>query len=224
LVVEQARRPKKSRHTRPPENEGLNEVPVSTSDGSSATGSGGPSDETLALRSRRGDLAAFEVLARRYQRRVYTYALRIVAHAQEAEDLTQETLLRAFGSLRHFDARRRFGAWLFGIAAHVCRDCLRRRGRRRERVSEAVEGLATYESPDLTAEDAEQRERVLGAVRRLPLKYREVIVLHYLEEVSYDEVAASLGITPAAARRRALRAREMLRRYLGDDREDKGVR
>jgi len=164
-------------------------------------------------------MAAFEVLARRYQNRLYTYALRMVGKVHEAEDLTQETLLRAFTSLARFDAKQRFGSWVYGIAAHVCRDALRRRGRRREQPSEAVEDAATEGSPAEDVAAAETRERVARAVRRLPTKYREVIVLHYLEAMSYDEVAATLGIRAPAARRRALRAREMLQRYLGGSEE-----
>ena len=178
----------------------------------------GPPDETLALRSTQGDLAAFETLARRYQGRVYSYALRMVGDVQEAEDLTQETLLRAFRSLARFDPRQRLVGWLFGIAAHVCRDCLRRRSRRREHVSEAVERAATTRTPRDEAAAAEEQRNVLEAVGKLPPKYREVIVLHYLEEMGYDEVAAALGIRPAAARRRALRARDMLRRHLEEPR------
>jgi len=174
----------------------------------------GPSDETLALRSRQGDLAAFEALARRYQSRVYGYALRIVGDIHEAEDLTQESLLRAYRSLARFDPTQRFVGWLFGIAAHVCRDCLRRRGRSREHTSEAAADARSDRTPRDEAADAEERGRVQQAVRSLPIKYREVIVLHYLEEMSYEEVAASLGIRPDAARRRALRAREMLRSRL----------
>jgi len=175
----------------------------------------GPSDEMLALRSRGGDLAAFETLVRRYQDRVYSYALRMIGDSHEAEDLTQETLLRAFRSLARFDPNQRFVGWLFGIAAHVCRDWLRGRGRWREQVSEAVEDAAAPGSPGEDAASAEERERVAGAVRMLPPKYREVIVLHYVEGMGYEEVARTLGIRPDAARRRALRAREMLRRYLG---------
>jgi RNA polymerase sigma-70 factor (ECF subfamily) len=170
-------------------------------------------DEVLALRSRDGDVAAFEQLARRFQHRVYSYALRMAGDAHEAEDLTQEVLLRAFRSLERFDAAQRLAPWLFGIAAHVCRDWLRRKCRRRERLQEGLEELATV-PPSSEAVAHEQAEIVRRAVRRLPLKYREVIVLHYLENRGYDEVAASLGIRPAAARRRALRAREMLRRTL----------
>jgi RNA polymerase sigma-70 factor (ECF subfamily) len=160
-------------------------------------------------------LAAFDGLARRYQDRVYSYALRIVGDPHEAADLAQDTLMRAFRSLASFDAKQRFGAWLFGIAAHVCRDCLRRRRRRLEHTSEAVEDAAAPVREGEGAAAAEERSRVRDAVRKLPIKYREVIVLHYLEEMGYDQVARSLGITAAAARRRALRAREMLRRRLG---------
>ena len=177
----------------------------------------GASDEALATRSLGGDLAAFDTLARRYQDRLYTYALRIVGDAHEAADLTQETLLRAFRSLGRFDASQRFGPWVFGIASHVCRDWLRRRGRRKEQPWEELAQAARSGTPAGEAAAAEERERVRQAVGRLPHKYREVIVLHYLEEMPYDEVASSLGISPEAARRRALRAREMLRRKLGAD-------
>jgi len=73
------------------------------------------------------------------------------------------------------------------------------------------------ERTDELVEAAEERDRVRDAVTKLAPKYREVIVLHYLEELSYDEVADVLGITSAAARRRALRARDMLRESLEDD-------
>jgi len=81
--------------------------------------------------------------------------------------------------------------------------------------AEGVEAVGGGPSPADEAARAEERERVGRAVRRLPRKYREVVVLHYVEEMGYEEVAAALGIRPAAARRRALRAREMLQRYLG---------
>ncbi|MBM4039287.1 MAG: RNA polymerase sigma factor [Planctomycetes bacterium] len=175
----------------------------------------GPSDESLASRSRHGDVAAFEVLVRRYQGRVYSYALRMTGDAHEAEDLAQETLLRVYRSLGRFDTRQPFAAWVFGIAAHVCRDWLRWRGRRREQVVETVDAVQQGASPAAEAAAAEERERVAKAVQRLPRKYREVIVLHYVEEMGYEQVAAALGIRPDAARRRALRARTMLERYLG---------
>jgi RNA polymerase sigma-70 factor (ECF subfamily) len=185
--------------------------------GRAGDGPVGISDETLAIQTQGGDLAAFETLARRYENRLYSYAVRITGDTHEAADQAQEILIRAYESIGRFDPQYRFANWIYGIAAHVCRDGLRKRRRSREQQSEAIE-LA--ESPLRVGEEvaaAEEREQVRAAVRRLPLKYREVIVLHYLEEMPYDEVAAALGIKPAAARRRALRAREMLRRYLGGD-------
>jgi len=177
----------------------------------------GPSDESLASRSRHGDLAAFEILARRYQGRVFSYAARMTGDAHEAEDLAQETLLRVYQSLERFDTAQPFVAWVFGIASHVCCDWLRRRGRRREQVMETVDAVHRGASPAAEAVAAEDRERVASAVQRLPRKYREVIVLHYVEDMGYDDVAAALGIRPDAARRRALRARTMLERYLGEN-------
>ena len=183
-----------------------------------ARSSSGHDDETLAARSQGGDLAAFDALARRYEARLFSYALRMTGDAHEAADLAQETLLRVYRSLGRFDASRRFAPWAFGIAAHVCRDWLRRRGRRAEQPWGNDDRPAGIATPAEAAAAAEERERVVQAVRRLPPKYREVIVLHYLEEMPYDDVARSLSISPEAARRRALRAREMLRKRLGGDR------
>ena len=180
------------------------------------------SDEALAAASEQGNLAAFGTLARRYQDRLYAYALRMVWDAHTAADLAQETLVRAFRSLERFDTSQTFRPWVFGIAAHVCRDWLRRQGRRREQAWEEMDQPSPAPSPADQAEEAERRQRVLDAVSRLPRKYREVIVLHYLEEMPYDEVARSLEITPEAARRRALRAREMLRRRLGPQEGEDG--
>ena len=182
----------------------------------------GPSDETLALRSREGDLSAFGLLAQRFQSRLYTYALRMIGDAHDAEDLTQEVLLRLHGSLGRYDPTQRLAPWVFGIAAHVCRDWLRRRSRRPVTVRAEVEPVAHAPAAAQQAEAHERRQLVQRAIARLPRKYREVIVLHYLDELAYDQVAAALGITAPAARRRALRAREMLRRYLGDTPEGPG--
>ena len=117
----------------------------------------------LALRSREGDQAAFEILARRYQDRLYGYAARMIGDTHEAADLTQETLVRAFRSLGHFDPQQRFGGWVFGIAAHVCRDWLRRRMRHPEQTSAT---LADLEGPTPRSDEpeaAEQRQRVQGS-------------------------------------------------------------
>lgn len=178
----------------------------------------GPPDEVLALRSGRGDLAAFEALARRYQARLYGYALRMIGDAHEAEDLTQETLLRLHRAMGRYDPTQPFAPWAFGIAAHVCRDWLRWRRRRREETTEAPEAAEPRDSPLELSAAAEERQRVAQAVRRLPRKYREVIVLHYVDGMSYEQVAMALGLRPPAARRRALRARQMLQRYLGEHR------
>ncbi|NQT85379.1 sigma-70 family RNA polymerase sigma factor [bacterium] len=177
----------------------------------------GPSDETLAIRSRDGDVKAFEMLARRFENRLYSYALRMTGDRHEAADQAQEVLLRIHQSLGRFDPKRKFAYWLFGIASHVCRDWLRRKRRRPEKPFADPPEKTAPERTDQLVEAAEDRDRVRDAVQTLPRKYREVIVLHYLEELPYDAVAAVLDITAPAARRRALRARAMLRGLLGGD-------
>jgi len=199
-----------------PKDERVYRVPHEPHNARSDVGSG-QSDETLAIQSRDGDVKAFELLARRFENRLYSYALRMTGDRHEAADQAQEVLLRVHQSLDRYDPKRKFAYWLFGIASHVCRDWLRRRGRRPEMPFESPPEQVASERTDELVEAAEERDRVRDAVTKLAPKYREVIVLHYLEELSYDEVADVLGITSAAARRRALRARDMLRESLEDD-------
>ena len=179
----------------------------------------GPSDEALALRCRQGDLDAFETLARRYQDRLFAYALRMLGSRQDAEDAVQEILLRLYRSMGRFDARQRFVGWAFGVAAHVCRDALRRKGRRREEPVGEFHQASSGPGPSEAASADERQALVAEAVMGLPPKYREVVVLHYLEGMGYEEAAATLGIRAEAARQRALRARVMLRRAL----EERGL-
>ncbi len=179
----------------------------------------GPSDESLALRCRGGDIEAFEALARRYQDRLFSYALRMLGSREDAEDAVQEILLRLYRSMGRFDPRQRFVGWAFGVAAHVCRDALRRKGRRREEPVGEFHEASGRPGPADDAEADERQALVLDAVMGLPPKYREVVVLHYLEGMGYEEVAATLGIRAEAARQRALRAREMLRGSL----EERGL-
>lgn len=187
----------------------------------------GPDDErqsdalsVAAVRS--GALHAFEAIMRRHNRRLYRLARSIVKNAAEAEDIVQETYIRAFNHLDQYGGQAPFSAWLARIARNQALACLRRRGAVSRSCSidksAAAEQFAEPEYAVDTPEDAMRREqlaRVLeAAIDRLPLMFRSVFVMRAVEQLSVEETAAYLEIRPATVKTRFFRARALLRDHL----------
>lgn len=184
-------------------------------------------DEPLAAarlveRARGGDRAAGDALVRAFAPEVYGLLFRIVRSHEDAEDLTQETFVRALGALDLYRGDGPFGAWLLRIAVHVGRDHARRRGRKPERLAlEALEA-AGREVADPTppealrgGHDGEVLARELArALDALPVSLRAALALRVLEGREYGEVAAVLGVRPATARTQVMKARRALARLL----------
>jgi RNA polymerase sigma-70 factor (ECF subfamily) len=178
-------------------------------------------DETLALAAQRGDPRAFDALVDRYAARIHRHILRIVGHVQEAEDLTQETFLKAYRALPRFDSRREFRAWLYTIAANTARTAVRDRGRRAGRWERAQEPkVAVADSAGALLGTEELQERLEGAIQRLNPAAAALIDLYYREGMSVREAAAVAGLSEGAAKVALLRARRQLREWLtGEDTE-----
>ena len=188
------------------------------------------SDEALAARAAAGDEPAFETLVVRYQARVYRLACRLTGNDGDAPDALQETFLQVYRNLATFRGDSRFSTWLYRIATNAA--LMQRRARAR-RPAESLEVFLPRFDADgrhaatpselqvaSRAEDLLDRrllaERARAGIERLPELYREAFVLRDLEEMETAEVAAVLGLDPAAVRQRVHRARLMLRGYLGD--------
>ena len=176
----------------------------------------GPEDSYLIARARQGDLPAFEEVVRRYQRRVYGVALRIVRAHDVADDVAQEAFVRAWRSLDRFDLGRPFGPWVCRIAANLAVNHVRSPRAREEGLPE---GPAETPAPDpgpLGAVLDEEAGRLLdAAVAQLPAEQRAVFVLRAVEEMSYAEIAEALSLSPGTVMSRLFRARERLARALG---------
>ena len=187
------------------------------------------SDETLAARAAAGDDRAFEEIVTRYEGRVFRLACRLTSDT-DAPDILQETFLQVHRHLPSFRGESRFGTWLYRIATNA--SLMHRRARAR-RPAESLESfLPRFDAQGvhvgtpaelLVASRADElldrqllAEKARTAVARLPDLYREAFVLRDLEEMSTSEVAAVLGLEPAAVRQRVHRARLMLRGYLGE--------
>ena len=187
------------------------------------------SDEALADRARRGAHGAFDVLVSRYQGRVYRLAMRMSRNASDAEEITQETFLHAHRGMASFHAEARFGTWLYRIA--VNEELMRKRaaGRRPTHsldaleavdaiTRQATEGDAQPGDSVPLADDLLERkrlaQRVRDALNRLDEETRAALVLRDLEELSAEQAAEILGISPEAVRQRAHRGRVRLRDLL----------
>lgn len=160
-------------------------------------------------------------LLEEYVPRVYRFALRLTGDRHQAEDLTQETLLRAWrsrGRLRDPDRAR---LWLFRIAANLWRDQVRRNKRAPKRQHCSLEGRqGTKAAPDRKLTDQEDLERILETMDSLPSRQREVLYLRACEELSLAEIAGILNISVEAVKASLSLARKRMRRQLKDVCED----
>jgi RNA polymerase sigma-70 factor (ECF subfamily) len=171
----------------------------------------GPDEAFLLARARQGDLTAFEEVVRRYQRRVYGVALRIVRAHDLADDVAQEAFVRAWRSLDRFDLDRPFGPWVCRIAANLAVNHVRSPRAREEGLGEGnAETPAAGPDPLGTVLDAEAKRVLDEAVAGLSPEQRAVFVLRTVEEMSYQEIAEALGISPGTVMSRLFRARERL--------------
>jgi RNA polymerase sigma-70 factor (ECF subfamily) len=177
----------------------------------------------LMLRVRDGDDDAFADLTARYSARVFGFFCRRLGDRQEAEDLTQEVLLRLFRSRQRYQPRARFSTWVFHITQNVARNALRFRKRHpsvRLPVTADEEDLlsvllsATGDAPSRPLERAELAGVVRAAIAGLGERQRAALELHQFEEQTYAEVAARLDMTPKAAKSLLYRTRNLLRARL----------
>lgn len=168
-----------------------------------------PTDAELAQRIvREGDEAAFRALYRRHTGALYQFVLRLLGGAEmDAEDVVQETWIRAVAGLAGFRWESSFRTWLIGIGLNRSRKHLRR-GSRVEQ-----EGLDGVE-PELPMPDRAGRMDLEQAIRLLPDGYRAVLVLHDVEGFTHEEIGRSLDITPGTSRSQLHFARRTLRKLL----------
>jgi RNA polymerase sigma-70 factor (ECF subfamily) len=144
-------------------------------------------------------------LVDRYQKRLYNLALRLLANAQDAEDVTQTVFFNAFQKLRTFDPRYRFFSWIYRMTMNEALNMLKRR-----KGTVALEDLPDMPAP--AADGAsEAQDRVDQALARLKPNDRAVVVLKHLESFSYEEIADMLDIPVRTVKSRLFTARERLR-------------
>jgi RNA polymerase sigma factor (sigma-70 family) len=181
------------------------------------------SDIELITRARSGDEMAFRALLNRYQRGVYGICLRMIRNRDEAADLAQESFVKVFSMLDRYNPSYAFSSWLFKITTNLCIDFMRKRRIETFAMDEPIESekgdiQRQYETPEPDPEQEllrkETMERLNEAIEKLPPHYRIMLILRHQENLSYEEIAASLDIPLGTVKARIHRAREMLKASL----------
>jgi RNA polymerase sigma factor (sigma-70 family) len=181
------------------------------------------SEQTLVTSALAGDQKAYKALFEMYRQAIFHITVKIVRNPDEANDLVQETFIKAFGSLKTYDHNYRFSTWLYKIAANSSIDYLRKRKIDSLSLDKPIptrDGDVQMEIPDDSynpEQDLRNRERIIGiedAIASLPEKYREVIVLRHKEDRSYEEIAEVLKVPVGTVKARIFRARELLKKKL----------
>jgi len=179
-------------------------------------------DAVAVARARSGDADAYRVLVERHSRALFRLAFRMTGNQSDAEDVVQESFLRAYRQLGKFDDRASFGTWLYRIATNCSLDLVRGRKRRSEKTAPTDPDLedpmlnvpAPGPTPERAALSGEVRERVAEAMNELSATERTAFVLRHFEGMGIDEVSRVLECQPGAAKHSVFRAVQKLRRAL----------
>jgi len=179
-------------------------------------------DREWVLKVQEGDINAFEILVQRHSQKVFGTMMGLLSDKEEARDALQDTFLKAFRSLRRFERRSKFGTWLLSIAINT--------GTQRLRDRKYTESLdvddsesesfrprqvrAWQDDPEEEFSKAQRRSLLEQSIARLPAKYRVVVVLRDMQQLSTEEAAAALGLGVPALKARLFRGRLMLREAL----------
>jgi RNA polymerase sigma-70 factor, ECF subfamily len=176
------------------------------------------SDAVAVARAQAGDPDAFRDLVDRHSRRIYRLAFRMTGNTQDAEDVVQETFLRAYRQLDRFESRANFGTWLHRITVNCSIDLMRARPKREEgQDEEALEAMATplgTNGPERLALSAEIQARVTRAMDRLSPMERAAFTLRHFEGMSIDEIGRALNLRSNATKHSIFRAVRKMRMAL----------
>ncbi|MEK3885323.1 RNA polymerase sigma factor SigW [Paenibacillus sp. PL2-23] len=180
-------------------------------------------ENRLARLALKGDQQAFAELVDLYQDKLYHMAYRMLSNRQEAEDVVQDTFLRVYKNLDRFDETLKFSTWIYRIATNLCIDRLRKRKPTYslDAESQEYEGLDGYsmipsdnKTPETELILSDTQRIIHQAMESLPPKYKTVMMLRYIQDLSLQEVGDILGMPVTTIKTRVHRGREFLRKKL----------
>lgn len=172
-----------------------------------------------------GDQHAYQQLVDKYQRALYFHILKLVRNRDVVDDLVQEAFLKAFGCLESYNRQYAFSTWIYRIATNHSIDYLRKKKLSTLSIDEPVQGKDGEMQMELADESAstdreiivqQRRKMIRDAVEALPEKYRLVVRMRHMQEMSYEEIAEELGLPLGTVKAHIFRARELLNKHLRD--------
>ena len=171
--------------------------------------------ENIIARARRGDADAFEQLVVAYRDQVFRLALRMCGNEADADEVAQEAFLSAWKALPNFRGDSQFSTWLYQLTTHAAIDLMRRE--KRQIAAEDITEVSAPDpgpSPQQQAERRETQEAVRNAILQLTPEYRQIVVLRFLEDLSYEEIGAALKLPSGTVKSRLNRAKSQLKDIL----------
>ena len=175
-------------------------------------------DELLILRAAKGNIGAFEELAKKYRDRIYTVCLMTVKNREDAADASQDALIKIYEKLPQFSFKSSFSTWVYAISRNAALDIFRKK---RPDIAENDElllnipcDMTVYASPERAAENAELREELARNINELPDDMRTALILRDVKGYSYAEIAQMTDLTEGTVKSRIFRARQRLSRLM----------
>jgi RNA polymerase sigma-70 factor, ECF subfamily len=172
-------------------------------------------DAELVARTRAGEPDAFGELVGRYYDACWRFAYHMLGERADAEDVVQDTFLRAYLAIGRYDERDQFRGWLFRILTNLCRNAQTSRGRRVRRFVQDDLALDQAPAPLAAASDGVEDVALLRALSQIEPQQREALLLKYAEGLEYGEISAMTGVGESALKMRVKRGSERLRALLG---------
>ena len=183
-------------------------------------------EQTLVRRARQGDLAAYDDLVRRYQERIYATIYHMTSNHDDANDLAQETFIKAFQALKSFMGGSSFYTWIYRIAVNKTINFLKQRKNRSHLSLNDLDfnaehdpdlvALVSDKTPRREASLAELQEKLNDAMQKLSEPHRLVVTLHDVQGLAHDEIAEIMDCNIGTVRSRLFYARQQLQAYLSD--------
>jgi len=176
-------------------------------------------EQDVIAQVRRGERAAFAVLVDAYAKPIFNLAFRMTGNRQDADDLAQETFLRAYRKLKRFDPEKKFFTWLYTIALNIIRNHLKSGPERTARIAEMghpPSDPVDPANPEGLFLDREKAQLLEICLQKLPSELKEAVVLRYYQDLSFDEIATITDASVSAVKMRAYRGLERLRALMSE--------
>ncbi len=182
-------------------------------------------DQVLIKRALRGDRKAFEELMRKYEKKIFSFVVRMVRNEDTAVDLTQDFFFKIYTVLDKYNFEYKFSTWAYRICYNLVIDHIRRNQAQVDSLDdESISPRDMLESENVSREDGfrtlarkETRDYVWSIVDRIPLKFRELILLRYIQELKYEEISDITDLPVGTVKNRIFKAKEILKQEMEKD-------